>query len=161
NGHRLEMPASNRKLFSAATDANCLGLMTQLSTELWREGDDIIVKGDGDPSFASTRHESPGFAPFVAALQTRGVTHVRHIIMDVSRFDRVTIPQSWEVGDLTSSDAPPVDAIAYNENVIGNAAVVDVATFAGTKFRDVLTDAGIRVDGAIRTNTTPHEWQLR
>ena len=25
NAHRLEMPASNRKLFSAATDANCLG----------------------------------------------------------------------------------------------------------------------------------------
>src|SRR5437762_3602315 len=158
NGHRLEMPASNRKLFSAATDANCLGLTTQLSTELWREGYDVIVKGDGDPSFASTRHESPGFAPFVAALQTRGIAHVRHIIMDVSRFDRVTIPQSWEIGDLTSSDAPPVDAIAYNENVEGDDSVEDAAINAGQHLADDLHFAHINVDGAILLNVEPRAW---
>ena len=70
NAHRLEMPASNRKLFSAATVANCLGFTTQLRAELWLDGEDVIVKGDGDPSFGSQRHESPGFAPFVDALRS-------------------------------------------------------------------------------------------
>ena len=157
NAHRLEMPASNRKLFSAATDANCLGLTTRLSTELWLDDEDVIVKGDGDPSFGSSRHESPGFAPFVDALRARGITRVRDIVIDNTRFDRVTIVPSWEVGDLPSSDAPPVDAIAYNENVIGDEAVIDVATFAGMKFREALSDAGIRVDGSIRTGVAHGE----
>ena len=150
NAHRLEMPASNRKLFSAATDANCLGLTTQLATDLYLDGSDVIVKGDGDPSFGSQRHESPGFAPFVAALQARGITRVHDVIIDNSRFDRVTIVPSWEVGDLTTSDAPPVDAVAFNENVIGDQAVVDGALFAGMKFREALNDAGIAVDGTVR-----------
>jgi len=151
NAHRLEMPASNRKLFSAATAANCLGFTTRLPTELWIDGDDVIVKADGDPSFGSQRHESPGFAPFVEALRTRGVTRVNDIVIDNSRFDRVTIVPSWEVGDLPSSDAVPVDAIAYNENVIGDVAVVDDAIFAAMKFKEALNAAGIRVDGAIHT----------
>jgi len=150
NAHRLEMPASNRKLFSSATAANCLGLTTQLDTELWQDGDDVIVKGDGDPSFGSQRHESTGFAPFVAALQQRGVTHVRDIVIDVTRFDRVTIVPSWEVGDLPTTDAVPVDSIAYDENVIGDQAAVDDAINAGMHFKDELTFAGIRVDGLIR-----------
>ena len=162
NAHRLEMPASNRKLFSAATDANCLGLDAQLQTELWLDGDDVIVKGDGDPSFGSQRHESPGFAPFVDALRSRAITRVRDVVADVSRFDRVTIVPSWEVGDLTTSDATPVDAIAYNENVIGNdEAAIDSAANAALQFRDALKAAGIRVDGAIRINTTPRAWSQR
>ena len=159
NAHRLQMPASNRKLFSTATAANCLGLSTTLQTQLFLDGDDVVVKGDGDPSTGSQRHESLGFAPFVDALRARGITRVRDVIMDVSRFDRVTIVPSWEVGDLTSSDAPPVDAIAYNENVVGDLAVVDTALFAAAKFRDALILGGIRVDGEIRINTAPRTWQ--
>jgi D-alanyl-D-alanine carboxypeptidase/D-alanyl-D-alanine-endopeptidase (penicillin-binding protein 4) len=162
NAHRLEMPASNRKLFSAATDANCLGFTAQLQTELWLDGEDAIVKGDGDPSFGSQRHESPGFAPFVDALRSRAITHVRDVVADVSRFDRVTIVPSWEVGDLTTTDATPVDAIAYNENVIGNdEAAIDAATNAALQFRDALKAAGISVGGTIHINTTPRSWSQR
>lgn len=157
NAHRLEMPASNRKLFSAATDANCLGLATRLSTDLYLDGNDVIVKGDGDPSFGSQRHESPGFAPFVAALQSRGIARVHDVVIDNSRFDRVTIVPSWEVGDLPITYAAPVDAVAYNENVIGDQTVVDAALFAGMKFREALNDAGIVVDGAIRTGVARGE----
>ena len=41
------------------------------------------------------------------------------MIADVSLFDRTTIPGSWKVGNLGSDYATPVDALAYNENVIG------------------------------------------
>src|SRR6266700_1822896 len=43
NAHVLMMPASNRKLFSAATDVNCIGLDTRLTTELWLDGNDVIL----------------------------------------------------------------------------------------------------------------------
>lgn len=165
NAHRLEMPASNRKLFSAAMEADCLGLTTRLPTELWIDGDDVIdviIKGDGDPSFAAQRHESTGFAPFVDALRSRGVVQVRDVVVDVSRFDGVTIVPSWEVGDLTTSDATPVDAVAFNENVTGDdKAVLDAATNAGMQFRDALQLAGIRVGGAVRVSRTPRTWSQR
>jgi D-alanyl-D-alanine carboxypeptidase/D-alanyl-D-alanine-endopeptidase (penicillin-binding protein 4) len=34
-------------------------------------------------------------------------------------FDRNTIPASWKVGNLGADYAAPVDALAYNENVVG------------------------------------------
>ncbi|MCU1244747.1 MAG: D-alanyl-D-alanine carboxypeptidase, partial [Acidobacteria bacterium] len=86
NADTLLIPASNRKLFAAATAANCLGFDARLSTELWRDGDDLIVRGDGDPSFGSNRHESPGFAPFLHALEARGIVSVHDVVADVSRF---------------------------------------------------------------------------
>jgi D-alanyl-D-alanine carboxypeptidase/D-alanyl-D-alanine-endopeptidase (penicillin-binding protein 4) len=59
------------------------------------------------------------FAPFVAALRDRGIGEAGNVIADVSLFDRTTIPGSWKVGNLGSDYATPVDALAYNENVIG------------------------------------------
>jgi len=159
NADALMIPASNRKLFAMATAADCLGFDTRLSTELWIDGDDVILRGDGDPSFGSWRHESPGFAPFIDALRARGVRSVRDVIADVSRFDRVTIPGSWKVGNLISNHAAPVDAIAYGENAIGDAAVPDPGIFAALEFRDALRDAGIPVTGEVHTVIEPRQWR--
>lgn len=121
NERTLLIPASNRKLFAAATVASCEGLDRRLTTDLWRDGDDIIVRGGGDPSLGGrwAFDRNAVFAPFIAALRARGVTHVRNVIADVSLFDRVTIPGSWKVGNLGSDYATPVDALAYNEDVVG------------------------------------------
>jgi len=157
NAHRLQMPASNRKLFAAAIASECLGLATRLKTELLIDGDDVIVKGDGDPSFGADRHQSTGFAPFVDALRA---TRVRDIVVDVSRFDAVTIVPSWEVGDLRTEDATPVDAVAFDENLIHDEAVIDSATNFGYQFRDALRSAGVAVDGAVRVTRTPRTGKL-
>jgi D-alanyl-D-alanine carboxypeptidase/D-alanyl-D-alanine-endopeptidase (penicillin-binding protein 4) len=121
NERTLLIPASNRKLFAAATVASCEGLDRQLTTELWRDGDDVIVRGGGDPSLGGrwAFDRDAVFASFIAALRTRGIAEVRDVIADVSLFDRVTIPGSWKVGNLGSDYATPVDALAYNENVVG------------------------------------------
>ena len=163
DAHVLMIPASNRKLFSAATDVNCIGLDARLSTELWLDhhvdGDDVVLRGGGDPSFASDRHESPGFAPFVAALRARGVRHVHDVIADVSLFsDRVTVPGSWKVGNLPADYSAPVDALAYDENVFAGESVPDAALFTAQQLRDALVMGGIRVDGAVKLNTSPRVW---
>jgi D-alanyl-D-alanine carboxypeptidase/D-alanyl-D-alanine-endopeptidase (penicillin-binding protein 4) len=160
DAHVLMIPASNRKLFSAATDVNCIGLDARLSTELWLDGDDLVLRGGGDPSFATARHESPGVAPFVAALRARGVRHVHDVIADVSLFsDRVTVPGSWKVGNLPSDYSAPVDALAYDENVFAGESVPDAALFAAQQLRDALVMGGISVDGAVRLNTAPRVWK--
>jgi D-alanyl-D-alanine carboxypeptidase/D-alanyl-D-alanine-endopeptidase (penicillin-binding protein 4) len=121
NEKTLLIPASNRKLFAAATVASCEGLDRQIATELWRDGDDLIIRGGGDPSLGGrwAYDRDAVFAPFVAALRTRGIAEVRDVIADVSLFDRVTIPSTWKVGNLGSDYAVPTDALAYNENVVG------------------------------------------
>src|SRR5687767_987084 len=57
NAGKRYMTASNRKVFAAATIATCLGLDTRLTTEIWRDGDDLVIVGDGDPSLGSWRYE--------------------------------------------------------------------------------------------------------
>src|SRR3954469_4331389 len=121
NEKTLLIPASNRKLFAAATVASCEGLDRQIATELWRDADDLIIRGGGDPSLGGrwAFDRDAVFAPFVAALRQRGIAEVRDVIADVSLFDRVTIPSTWKVGNLGSDYAVPTDALAYNENVVG------------------------------------------
>ena len=121
NAHTLVMPASNRKIFAASTALDCLGNDHQYTTELWLDGNNLVIRGTGDPAlggrFAFDRDAV--FAPFVNALHARGIAAVDDLIADVSAFDRVTIPGSWKCGNLGQDYAAPVDALAYNENVVG------------------------------------------
>ncbi|MBK5259632.1 MAG: D-alanyl-D-alanine carboxypeptidase/D-alanyl-D-alanine-endopeptidase [Thermoanaerobaculia bacterium] len=157
NSDRLAIPASVRKLFSGSAAAQCLGYNRQFTTEFWIDHGDIVMRGDGDPSFGSDRygHSAP-FAPVLSELKRRRIRSVRDVVADVSLFDRVTIPYQWKVGNLTSDFATPVDAIAYRENEIDNAAVPSPAIFAAQALRDTLREAGIEVTGRIRV-----EWEPR
>jgi D-alanyl-D-alanine carboxypeptidase/D-alanyl-D-alanine-endopeptidase (penicillin-binding protein 4) len=121
NARTLLIPASNRKLFSGATAASCLGFEQQLSTDFFLDGRDLVIRGGGDPSFGGrwTFDRDALFAPVVAALRARGVGAVNDIVADVSLFDRITIPPQWEIEDVGTSYGTPVDALAYNENVVG------------------------------------------
>lgn len=130
NPQTLLVPASVRKLFVAAAAAACLGLAATIPTELWLDGGivggelrgNVVVRGLGDPSFAG-RYEAnrdAALMPFVDALRARGVHSIGGgVIADVSRFGADTIPPTWEQGDVGSYFAPPVDALAFNENVVG------------------------------------------
>lgn len=158
NSQTLLAPASNRKLFAAFTIASCLGPLRQLSTEVWLDGADIVVRGDGDPSFGSLRYERDRdvlFAPVIAALRARGITEVRDVVADVSAFDRVTIPGGWKVGNLPYDYAAPVDALSFAENEIADMSVPNGALLAATELRDALLFAGFRINGLPRVVTEP------
>jgi D-alanyl-D-alanine carboxypeptidase/D-alanyl-D-alanine-endopeptidase (penicillin-binding protein 4) len=167
NAGKLTIPASNRKLFASATVANCLGIDSQLVTEIWRDGNDLnvdlILRGDGDPSLGSWRYERNGdFEALAQTLRARGITRVRDVIADVSLFDRDTIPGGWKHGNLGSDYAAPVDALAWGENEIADdRAVPDPGLHAATTLRDALAQAGIEITGIPRVNTEPHTWSER
>ncbi len=162
---RLAIPASIRKLANAANVAECIGLGTRLQTELWRDGEDLIVRGDGDPSFGSDRYafyDHAEFEPFIRALRARGIRRVRNIVADVSRFDRILIPHQWKVGNLTTDSAAPVDALAYDENELPDQyPVASPALFFAAHFRAALGEAGIAVTGADRVQYERREWTER
>jgi D-alanyl-D-alanine carboxypeptidase/D-alanyl-D-alanine-endopeptidase (penicillin-binding protein 4) len=163
NSDKLTIPASNRKLFASATIAECLGLDRQLTTEVWRDGDDLVLRGDGDPSLGSWRYERSGdFDALAETLRARGITRVRDIIADVSLFDRTTIPGNWKVGNLGSDYSAPVDALAWGENEIPvDRAVPDPGLHAATNLRDALYMHGIEITGVPRVSTTPRAWEER
>lgn len=161
NAHTLMIPASVRKIFSMSAVAQCVPADAQFATELWLDNDDVIIKGGGDPSFGSERYgydDRSTFEPFVTALRNRGIERVHDVIADVSLFDRVTIPYQWKAGNLTSSDASPVDAIAFRENTMGEDAVASAGLYAALNFRDALQFAGIAVDGSVRQQDEPQAW---
>jgi serine-type D-Ala-D-Ala carboxypeptidase/endopeptidase (penicillin-binding protein 4) len=159
NADKLMVPASNRKLFAAATAVDCFGFDHHFTTELWRDGDDLVLRGGGDPSFGGRYYASPGdaFAPMLAAVRARGITHVHDVVADVSLFDRTTIPPSWKVGNLPWSYSAPVDAIAYHENTIEENAIGDPALHAARALRDLLVFDGVTVDGEVRIGTASGE----
>ena len=164
NAHTLMIPASVRKLFAMATVQQCFGPDAQFATELWLDGDDIVLKGGGDPSFGADRYgydDQNTFAPFIAALRARHIDRVHDVVADVSLFDRVTIPYQWKVGNLTSTDASPIDAITYRENALGDDAVASGGAYAAIAFRDALERAGIGVDGSIRLQSEPRTYAER
>jgi D-alanyl-D-alanine carboxypeptidase/D-alanyl-D-alanine-endopeptidase (penicillin-binding protein 4) len=161
NADTLIIPASNRKLFASATIINCLGTTAQLHTEVWRDNEDLILRGDGDPSLGSWRYErQDDFDQFAQQLRARGVAHVRDVIADVSAFDRVTIPGGWKFGNIGSDYSAPVDALAWGENELpGDRATDDAALYAATQLREALVLRGIEVSGVARSNTEPRTWQ--
>lgn len=163
NAEKLTIPASNRKLFVSATAAECLGIDGQLVTEIWRDGEDLVLRGDGDPSLGSWRYERSGdFESLAALLQSRGITRVRDVIADVSSFDRNLIPGSWKVGNLGSDYSAPVDAITWGESEIPvDKAVPDPALHAATALRDALFLYGIEITGVPRVQTEPRAWGER
>jgi serine-type D-Ala-D-Ala carboxypeptidase/endopeptidase (penicillin-binding protein 4) len=121
NAHSLLMPASNRKLFAASSALNCFGLDHRFDTELWLDGTNVVIRGGGDPSLGGrwAFDRDAVFATFVDALRARGIQSIDDVVADASMFDRHTIPGSWKAGNLGSDYAAPVDALAYNENVVG------------------------------------------
>lgn len=162
DANRLAIPASVRKLASAASVSECIGADARLQTELWQDGEDLIVRGDGDPSFGSDRYgfyDQAEFAPFIRALRARGIRRVRNIVADVSRFDRVLIPYQWKVGNLTTDSAAPVDALAWDENELPDQyPVASPALFFAGKFRAALIEGGIEVTGVDRVQYERREW---
>jgi len=162
NADKLMVPASNRKLYAAATIATCLGPTTQLSTDIYRDSEDLIVKGDGDPSLGSWRYSrEDDFDHLAETLRANGVTNIRDLVIDVSAFDRVLLPGGWKLGNIGSDYSAPVDAITWGENEIANdRAVESPALHAGNVLRESLYLRGISVAN-VRVNTEPHAWSER
>lgn len=121
NAHTLLIPASNRKLFAASTALDCFGIDHHFDTELWLDGGNVVIRGSGDPSLGGrwAFDRDAVFAAFVDALRAHRIASVGDIIADVSLFDRETIPGSWEWEDIGTDYGAPVEALAYNENVVG------------------------------------------
>jgi D-alanyl-D-alanine carboxypeptidase len=148
------VPASNRKLYAAATIANCLGATTQLSTDVYRDGEDLVVRGDGDPSLGSWRYFREGdFDTLAESLKAGGIASIRDLVIDVSAFDRVIYPGGWKIGNI-GSDYPRLSMRSRGGKRDRERSRGRQSQHAGNVLREALFLRGVRVAG-VRVNTEP------
>ena len=94
------IPASTLKAITTATALQVLGEEFVFETKLFLKGDDLVVKGDGDPTLGATGLEGD-FGSWLKALKTAGVPEIKgDVIADASRFESRTTPDSWSWGDV-------------------------------------------------------------
>lgn len=128
---RPMIPASNMKLLTTGAAMHVLGADFHFITRLLRDGDRLIVVGDGDPAFGdptllemTTVDGQTGISveqflklwvdPVVAA----GLKNVSEIIVDDRIFDRDFVHSGWPVDQLNRRYCAQVSGFNFHLNVL-------------------------------------------
>ena len=129
NANRMFMPASNQKILTSAAALHVLGPEFRYTTRLWRRGEiegpvlrgDLIVKGNGDPTFYDRFHDDPR-APFRAWAQRLLELGIRridgNIIGDDNSYDDQRYGYGWALNYLDTWYAAESGALQFNENYL-------------------------------------------
>ncbi|MGC6567793.1 MAG: D-alanyl-D-alanine carboxypeptidase/D-alanyl-D-alanine endopeptidase [Akkermansiaceae bacterium] len=93
------IPASTMKAITTATALQKLGEDYMFKTNLSLAGDDLVIKGGGDPVLGGQPEKM--FSAWMAALEEAGLEKIEgDIIADATRFEDRTVPDSWPWGDV-------------------------------------------------------------
>ena len=125
NADQPFIPASNMKLVTTAAAIDVLGADFRFRTMLLRRGDDLILLGDGDPTFGdyellkkSGWNVTTVFQNWAQALRKSGVTSVRNVFVDDSIFDQEFVHSRWDPGQLQSRFSAEVAGMTLNLGAI-------------------------------------------
>ena len=166
------IPASNQKLFVAATALEVLGPDYRFTTELQSVAPalgvisgDIYLIGGGDPVLRTSDVPDPQQYPTINAtalealadqLVVLGVTTIDgNVVGDGSRYDDERRVPSWP-DDITSAEAGPYDALLVNDGLISNGNYgLDPNRSGAVKFLELLRARGITVSGSAANSARP------
>ncbi len=126
NGDEVLVPASNAKVFSLAAAIDILGPTFEFRTLVAIRGNDLIVVGDGDPSFADPegagKPEDPVavfFDGWAQRLREKGVEVVTgDLVIDESIFEPARDHPRWPNEDVGRAYAAPPGALNLYENAV-------------------------------------------
>lgn len=129
--HKLFIPASNAKLFTAALALDRFGGDFRIKTSLYAASttdDDGILKGDlivygrGDPSFAAGWHNNDIDTAFNAFAEICTRALIREIqgdiVADESFFAGPQLGSGWEWDDLQYYYGAEISALTVNDNAV-------------------------------------------
>lgn len=165
------IPASNEKLFVAATALQVLGPDHRFRTELVSPrpfngvvAGDVYLVGGGDPVLRTADVVDPQMYPafnttsleaLADQLVTLGIAEIQgNVVGDGSRYDDEFRAPSW--GDeITSFDAGPYDALLVNDGLIEGEYGLNPSRSAARTFIGLLQARGITVVGAAANADRP------
>jgi len=169
---RTVIPASNEKLFVAATALGVLGAEHRFRTELLSAAPvdgvipgNVYLVGGGDPVLRTADVPDPQRYPAfnTTALEelsdqvvALGVTTIDgDLVGDGSRYDDEFRVPSWG-DDITSAEAGPYDALLVNDGLISDGNYgLDPSRSAARVFVDLLTARGVTVTGSAANAARP------
>jgi D-alanyl-D-alanine carboxypeptidase/D-alanyl-D-alanine-endopeptidase (penicillin-binding protein 4) len=145
NADKLFMPASNQKIITSAVGLTTLGADYRWRTPVELRGvqhgttftGDIVVRGQGDPSWSDAMHAGlafDAFAPVSAALRARGISRiVGGVVPEGDVFSDEPYGFGWAFDDFDFGYSAPVDELLFNEGFF------TVTIRAGTRVATLLT----------------------
>lgn len=120
-------PASNQKVLTTATALWTLGKDFSFRTELRLSGDRLIIKGDGDPSFADpeilgqaeSKLTTDQFMDTLAgAVAKAGVTQLSEIVIDDRIFDRMPYHPQLPARHRGTNYCTPISGVTFHANLL-------------------------------------------
>jgi len=119
------VPASNLKLVTTAAALEHLGADFKFNTQLLLVGQDLVLIGDGDPTFGDAGFVSErGWKPtgtyeaWSQQLKQLGVSTVRDVIVDDTVFDTQFVHPDWPTDQLDEYYEAQVGGLNFSANVL-------------------------------------------
>lgn len=107
------MPASNMKIVTCSATLALLGPSFTYTTVVYQSGDDLILKGSGDPSLDFARLQK-----LAEAVKAAGVTELKgRLLYDASVFDTELLGEGWQWDDEDFYYSAQVSGLSCDENV--------------------------------------------
>ena len=131
NDLELMIPASNMKLLTTGTALHVLGPDFEFKTKLLRDGERLIVVGDGDPAFGDPdllelmqlgEFDGLDIEQFlnlwVKSIVEAQIKHLDEIVVDDRIFDREFVHKDWPVDQLNRRYCAQVAGLNFHRNVL-------------------------------------------
>ena len=114
------IPASNQKLLTAAAAVRILGADHRFTTTVaTARGGRLVVVGGGDPNLSGRFFDGDPdtvLLGFARDVRGRGVTEVKELVLDASRFDGEWTHPDWPGDQLDRWYCAPIAALVYNDS---------------------------------------------
>ncbi|MFO0963099.1 MAG: D-alanyl-D-alanine carboxypeptidase/D-alanyl-D-alanine-endopeptidase [Phycisphaerales bacterium] len=135
-GDQPMIPASNMKLLTTAAALQMLGPDFRFRTRLLRDGDRLVVVGDGDPAFGDPAlleqvvytdakgNRQHGMSvdalveTWAAAVRAAGVTSLREVVVDDRIFDRQYTHPEWPANQLANAYCAEIAGLNFHTNLL-------------------------------------------
>ncbi len=127
---RSFIPASNTKLYTAASALDVLGPDFRYETSIWTDGvvvngllaGNLIVRGSGDPVIGGRFNDgdlTETFRAWADSLKARGIHRIEgDIVGDDDVFDNVSLGYGWQWDDLSFGYAAEISGLSFNDNCV-------------------------------------------
>ena len=104
NSQKLLMPASNNKLYTCAAALEKLGSDYRFNTFVLRDGNNLILKGGGDPNLTINQLDS------LAKITAKNINLIDTLFVDESLLDSLHYGQGWMWDEGAWWYAAPISA---------------------------------------------------
>jgi D-alanyl-D-alanine carboxypeptidase/D-alanyl-D-alanine-endopeptidase (penicillin-binding protein 4) len=125
------IPASNMKLLTTGAALHVLGADFRFRTRIVRDGNRLIVIGDGDPAFGDpellSHMRDPNGVPldaesflelWVQPIVDAGLTAIDELVVDDRIFDRQFVHDTWPDDQLNRRYCAQVSGLTFHQNVV-------------------------------------------